>query len=63
MNYVIAAWLSCGALLALYSLRTLRRERALQRLMGNEPRRVGSPAGQSGAGAGGVRSNSEAQWH
>jgi hypothetical protein len=31
VNYVIAAWLSCGAILAAYSARTLRRERALRR--------------------------------
>ena len=27
MNYVVAAWLSCGAILLLYALRTVRRER------------------------------------
>jgi hypothetical protein len=31
MNYVIAAWTSCGALLVLYTARTLRRERTLRR--------------------------------
>jgi hypothetical protein len=31
MNYVIAAWLSCGAILAAYALRTVQRERALRR--------------------------------
>ena len=31
MNYVIAAWLSCGAILGAYVLRTLHRERALRR--------------------------------
>lgn len=31
MNYVIAAWVSCGALLAGYAWRTLRRERLLRR--------------------------------
>ena len=62
MNYVIAAWLSCGALLVLYSLRTLRRARALQRLMGNKPRGVGGPAGQPANGAQGVPSSAEAQW-
>jgi len=31
MSYVIAAWCSCGALLAAYALRTLRRERSLRR--------------------------------
>jgi hypothetical protein len=31
MNYVIAAWLSCGAILLAYSLRTLYRERSLRR--------------------------------
>lgn len=63
MNYVIAAWLSCGALLVLYSLRTLRRERALQRLMGNKPRGVRGPAEPPAGGAQGVLNSSEAQWH
>jgi hypothetical protein len=31
MNYVIAAWLSCGAILLAYALRTLHRERSLRR--------------------------------
>jgi|GEM_PF-2636614 len=31
MSYVAAAWASCGALLFAYTLRTLRRERALRR--------------------------------
>ena len=31
MNYVVAAWLSCGAILLVYALRTLRRERLLRR--------------------------------
>ncbi len=33
MNYVAAAWLSCGAILVAYSARTLRRERALRRCL------------------------------
>lgn len=33
MSYVWAAWLSCGGLLALYTLRTLLRERTLRRLL------------------------------
>jgi hypothetical protein len=36
MNYVWAAWLSCGVLLLLYSLRTVRRERTLRRLLGKK---------------------------
>lgn len=36
MNYVIAAWVSCGALLAVYSARTLWRERALRRSLAAE---------------------------
>ena len=31
MNYVVAAWLSCGAILLIYALRTVRRERLLRR--------------------------------
>jgi hypothetical protein len=31
MNYVVAAWVSCGAILVAYAARTLRRERALRR--------------------------------
>jgi hypothetical protein len=31
MNYVVAAWLSCGAILVAYAARTLRRERSLRR--------------------------------
>ena len=33
MNYVIGAWAGCGAILAAYALRTLRRERALRRTL------------------------------
>jgi hypothetical protein len=35
-GYVLAAWLSCGGLLTLYALRTLRRERALRRSLSPE---------------------------
>ena len=39
MNYVIAAWLCCAAVLALYALRTLRRQRLLRRsLSGEDPK-------------------------
>jgi len=31
MNYVVAAWVSCGARLVAYAARTLRRERSLKR--------------------------------
>jgi hypothetical protein len=31
MNYVIAAWLSCGAILLAYALRMVHRERSLRR--------------------------------
>ena len=31
MNYVVAAWVSCGAILVAYAARTLRRERSLKR--------------------------------
>jgi hypothetical protein len=31
VNYVIAAWLSCAAILTAYAGRTLRRERLLRR--------------------------------
>jgi hypothetical protein len=34
MNYVIAAWAGCGAILLAYAARTVRRERALRRLVG-----------------------------
>jgi len=37
MNYVLAAWLSCGALLGAYAVRMLRRERALRRLKEGSP--------------------------
>jgi hypothetical protein len=33
VSYVAAAWGSCGALLALYVLRTLARERRLRRAL------------------------------
>jgi hypothetical protein len=39
MNYVIAAWLSCGAILAAYAFRTLHRERALRRSLMPRDRR------------------------
>jgi hypothetical protein len=35
-GYVLAAWLSCGSLLALYTLRTLLRERSLRRALTQE---------------------------
>ena len=44
MNYVIAAWLSCGAILLAYAARTLHRERSLRRSLA--PR----PAPQKGGG-------------
>jgi hypothetical protein len=31
LNYVIAVWLSCAALLSWYAFRTLRRARSLRR--------------------------------
>jgi hypothetical protein len=31
MNYVVAAWLSCAAILVVYALRTVHRERSLRR--------------------------------
>jgi hypothetical protein len=31
MNYVVAVWVSCGAILVAYAARTLRRERSLKR--------------------------------
>jgi hypothetical protein len=31
MNYVVAAWVACGAVLVAYAARTLRRERSLKR--------------------------------
>jgi len=34
VNYVIAAWAGCGAILLAYSARTVRRERALRRSLG-----------------------------
>ncbi len=33
MNYVVAAWVSCGAILLAYAVWTLRRERLLRRLL------------------------------
>lgn len=36
MNYVWAAWASCGVVLALYAFRTVRRERTLRRLLGKK---------------------------
>lgn len=62
MNYVIAAWLSCGALLVLYALRTLRRERVLQRLMGKSPGRPKRPAGQPATGERGRPIKTGTQW-
>jgi hypothetical protein len=46
MNYVIAAWLSCGAILLAYAARTLHRERSLRRSLAPRP-----AAKRSGAGA------------
>jgi hypothetical protein len=31
VNYVIAAWLACAAILVVYALRTVHRERSLRR--------------------------------
>jgi len=39
VNYVVAAWVSCGVLLAAYALRTVRRERTLRRALSAEDRR------------------------
>lgn len=39
MNYVLAAWGACGALLVAYSARTVRRERALRRALGGQDRK------------------------
>ncbi len=36
MNYVIAAWSACAAIIGLYSLRTLRRARALRDALSEE---------------------------
>jgi hypothetical protein len=36
MNYVIAAWAACGAIVAAYAARTLRRERALRRALSSD---------------------------
>jgi hypothetical protein len=38
-GYVLAAWISCGSLLSLYVLRTLRRERLLRRSLSPEDRK------------------------
>jgi hypothetical protein len=47
MNYVIAAWLSCGAILLAYAARTLHRERSLRRSLAPRPapkrRIIGDP--------------------
>ena len=43
MNYVIAAWLSCGAILLAYAARTLHRERSLRRSLA--PRRCSQKGG------------------
>jgi hypothetical protein len=43
MNYVVAAWLSCGAILLAYAARTLHRERSLRRSLA--PRRAPKRAG------------------
>jgi hypothetical protein len=46
MNYVIAAWLSCGAILLVYALRTVHRERSLRRSLPSQaPKRPGARAG------------------
>ncbi len=43
MNYVLAAWISCAAILAAYTGRTLRRERLLRRsLVPRSPEVLGS---------------------
>ncbi len=46
MNYVIAAWLSCGAILLAYAARTLYRERSLRRSLAPRPapKRAGAGA-------------------
>ena len=46
MNYVIAAWLSCGAILLAYAARTLHRERSLRRSLAPRPapKRAGAGA-------------------
>jgi hypothetical protein len=38
MNYVVAAWVSCGAILVAYAARTLRRERSLKRSLASKDR-------------------------
>ena len=44
MNYVVAAWLSCGAILLIYALRIVRRERLLRRSL--------APTGRTNLAAG-----------
>jgi hypothetical protein len=46
MNYVVAAWLSCGAILLAYAARTLHRERSLRRSLAprRAPKRTGAAA-------------------
>jgi hypothetical protein len=39
LSYVVAAWASCAALLGLYALRTLRRERLLSRTISKDDTR------------------------
>jgi hypothetical protein len=50
MNYVIAAWLACAAILVVYSLRTVHRERSLRRSLAPKasPRRRGLAPEESG---------------
>jgi hypothetical protein len=49
MNYVIAAWVSCGAILLAYAVRTLHRERTLRRSLA--PTVAGPPRGTAKSGA------------
>ncbi|HUB72090.1 MAG TPA: hypothetical protein VL984_16835 [Acidimicrobiales bacterium] len=52
MNYVIAAWVSCGVLLSLYTARILRRERSLRRLLSGST--AGNGSGNANGGTGGA---------
>jgi hypothetical protein len=51
VNYVIAAWLSCAALLVFYSVRTVHRERVLRRSLSPKARLApGRPVASPGPG-------------
>jgi hypothetical protein len=47
VNYVIAAWLACAFILALYAVRTVHRERTLRRSLAPKAAAVPGNGGSS----------------